>query len=174
MAWFDRTFTPDLPQVLLPGVIERLRGTPARLEERTGLVGSDRLTARPPDGSWSIQENAGHLLDLEPLWSGRVEDLMMRRTGLCAADLMNQRTHDAGHNLRPMAAILAEFRAARHALVVLIESFDEAAAMHHAMHPRLGQPMRLVDHATFVADHDDHHLARITTLLGAGTGVRRS
>ena len=30
--------------------------------------------------------------------------------------------------------------------------------------PRLGTPMRLVDLAFFVAEHDDHHLAQITFL----------
>ena len=31
-------------------------------------------------------------------------------------------------------------------------------------HPRLGTPMRLIDLAFFVAEHDDHHLAQITHL----------
>jgi len=35
-----------------------------------------------------------------------------------------------------------------------------------ALHPRLGTPLRLIDHALFVAEHDDHHLARIGGLLG--------
>jgi hypothetical protein len=35
------------------------------------------------------------------------------------------------------------------------------------MHPRLKQPMRLVDHLFFVAEHDDHHLALIRELLDA-------
>ena len=39
-----------------------------------------------------------------------------------------------------------------------------------ALHPRLGLPMRAVDHAFFVAEHDDHHLARITELLRAEGG----
>jgi hypothetical protein len=31
----------------------------------------------------------------------------------------------------------------------------------------LRTPMRLVDHLYFVAEHDDHHLARIWDLLSA-------
>jgi hypothetical protein len=38
-----------------------------------------------------------------------------------------------------------------------------------SLHPRLQQPMRLIDHALFVAEHDDHHLARITELLPSVT-----
>jgi hypothetical protein len=33
------------------------------------------------------------------------------------------------------------------------------------LHPRLKQPMRLVDHLYFVAEHDDHPLAFIWGLL---------
>jgi hypothetical protein len=32
-------------------------------------------------------------------------------------------------------------------------------------HPRLKTPMRLADHLYFVAEHDDHHLARIWELV---------
>jgi hypothetical protein len=35
------------------------------------------------------------------------------------------------------------------------------------LHPRLKQPMRLVDHLYFVAEHDDHHLARIWEMIEA-------
>ena len=34
-----------------------------------------------------------------------------------------------------------------------------------AWHPRLDRPMRVIDLAIFAAEHDDHHLARITELL---------
>jgi hypothetical protein len=33
-----------------------------------------------------------------------------------------------------------------------------------ALHPRLKTPMRIIDLFLFVAEHDDHHLARITEL----------
>ncbi|MCK4414213.1 MAG: hypothetical protein KAY32_11760 [Candidatus Eisenbacteria sp.] len=34
-----------------------------------------------------------------------------------------------------------------------------------AIHPRLNQPMRVLDLMIFAAEHDDHHLVRITELL---------
>jgi hypothetical protein len=33
------------------------------------------------------------------------------------------------------------------------------------LHPRLKQPMRLVDHLYFVVEHDDHHVARIWEMI---------
>ncbi len=167
--WFERVFTLDLPAWMLDDVVERLRGTPARLEERLRDASPALLTRR--DGEhWSIQENAGHLLDLEELWLGRVDDFAERRQWLRAADLTNRRTHEAGHNARALEEILAEFRAARARLVARLEALSAAERERTALHPRLGTPMRPVDHAFFVAEHDDHHLARITELLGAEGG----
>lgn len=67
----------------------RLRGTPARLEEMLRRVSREELI-RKPDGKWSEQENAGHLLDLEPLWLARVDDYIAGHGELTVADITNR------------------------------------------------------------------------------------
>ncbi len=162
--WFERQFTFDLPVSAAPGLIERLRGTPVRIESRLSGVASTQLTLRRGD-RWSIQENVGHLGDLEPLWLARVDDLAVGRPTLHLADLENRRTHEAGHNDRPLAQLLADFSLQRTALVTQLEAADAADWSRSALHPRLQTPMRLLDLAFFVAEHDDHHLATISMLL---------
>lgn len=165
--WFDRTFRFDLPLWMYPNVVERVRGTPARLAERLAGVPHDLLTRR--DGErWSIQEHAGHLLDLEPLWLGRLDDFAGRRETLRPADLQNRATHEANHNARPLGDIVAAFRTARTALVARLDGYDAAFVERTAGHPRLGTPMRVLDHVFFVAEHDDHHLAAITERIARG------
>lgn len=164
--WFERTFPTGLAPALLPVVLERLRGTPARIEERVTALPARVLTRRQGD-TWSVQENAGHLLDLEPLWRQRVEDFLAGRADLTVADLQNRRTHEANHNAAPLGHLLRGFREARGGLVDLLAGVDEATLGRTARHPRLGVPMNLVDHAFFVAEHDDYHLARISELLHA-------
>lgn len=165
--WFSRRFTFDLPIGAVPGVLERLRGTPARVEARLAGVPAARLTRRW-DGHWSIQENVGHLWDLEPLWMARISDFVAGHLTLHAADLQNRKTDEANHNARPLAELLAGFRAARTELVVQLEQADDADWLRTARHPRLQVDMRLLDHAFFVAEHDDHHLATITEHLRRG------
>ena len=114
--WFERKFESSFPVELLPNLCARLRGTPARLEEvlrgrsHTILIGKAQL-------KWSAQENAGHLLDLEPLWLARVGDYVAASGQLTAADLKNRKTDEANHNARPLEQILSEFRAARERLL---------------------------------------------------------
>jgi uncharacterized damage-inducible protein DinB len=162
--WFDREFAFPVAVELFGETLERLRGTPARLEERLKNVATE-VTRHRPDGAWSVRENVGHLTDLEALWSGRADDLVDGRDKLRPADLQNRVTHEAGHNDRDLPSLLAAFRAAREDLVERLEAFGPADAGRSALHPRLGTPMTVVDLAFFVAEHDDHHIATIARIL---------
>lgn len=96
----------------------------------------------------------------------RVNDFLTDGDTLTAADLTNRKTHEANHNGGPVEEILGEFRVARGQLLNRVSGLDPAFFARTKLHPRLKQPMRLVDHLYFVAEHDDHHLARIWEIIG--------
>src|SRR4028119_125989 len=164
MAWFERQFKLDLPLWMYPNVVERVRGTPARLEDRLLSLPRELLTRRT-GSSWSIQEQAGHLLDLGTLDLGRLDDYGAGLQILRPADLGNRKTHEANHNANSIERLLAEFRAERGEFVRRLDDLDAAFIERTALHPRLNLPMRVIDFAYFIAEHDDHHLARITDLI---------
>jgi uncharacterized damage-inducible protein DinB len=163
VKWFDRKFDFTVNQNIFPSILERLRGTPARLEEKIDAINPGLLSRKPANG-WSIKENVGHLSDLEPLWQLRLEDIISGREELTATDLQNTKTSQAGHNERDMRELLLEFRSIRSVTINQLEEIDETTVFKSAYHPRLKIPMRTMDLFLFVADHDDHHLARITAL----------
>ena len=116
LKWTDRKFEFTFPVEVYPEMIERLRGTPARLEDRVKSVAPEILTRR--DGErWSIQENAGHLLDLESLVSSRLDEYLAGAKNLHAADMSNRKTYDADHNQVSIESILTDFRKQRTNLV---------------------------------------------------------
>ena len=164
MKWFERKFSLDLPVWMFPSLLERLRGTPARVEDLTHDLSQEVLFVRAGESSWSIQENVGHLLDLEPLWAGRVDDILAGKERMTPADLTNRKTYEANHNATSIKGIVTSFREARTAFVHRLEDLDDASIEKSAMHPRLEQPMRILDLISFVVEHDDHHLARISSL----------
>jgi uncharacterized damage-inducible protein DinB len=164
-AWFERRFHFQLPPENHHDVVVRLMGTPLRVRELCRGLARPRATARC-DGAWSIQENVGHLLDLEPLWTGRIDDLLGGAAVLRAADLQNRATHEAHHNDRELPALLEAFANARAAFMQRLRGLAATDFARSARHPRLDQPMRMIDHCVFVAEHDDHHLGRILQLLG--------
>ena len=162
--WFDRTFDFDFPLGLFPCILERLSGTPARLEELVLTAPTKILTARV-DGKWSIQEHIGHLYDLEELHDGRINDYRAGATALRAADVNNKKTEEAHHNTKPIHLLLQQFRQSREQFVQHLTSLNEEILTFTALHPRLQQQMRAIDLAYFVAEHDDHHIARMRAIL---------
>lgn len=164
--WIDRPFNFDYPPTKFPDLVERLRGTPARLEERTSGLSTAVLTRRDGKG-WSIQENVGHLLDVERLPIKRVEEVLAGEPVLCAADVSGRRTDEANYSAKHIEVLLNAFRRARTRLVERLEGLDESDWGRSALHPRLKQPMRIVDIAFFHSEHDDYHLARISELIRA-------
>jgi uncharacterized damage-inducible protein DinB len=145
-------------------IVERLRGTPVRIEEKLQGMSPALLTKRVGD-TWSIQENIGHLLDLEDLWMGRLEDFLAGAKELRPADLSNRATHEGNHNAKAVRELAEAFRTRRLEFVDRLDSLDEAQVSAEALHPRLKQPMRVIDLCLFTAEHDDQHLARITELI---------
>ena len=161
--WFDRTFNFDFPEGLFPSILERVRGTPARLEELIRLAPQKTYTVRI-HGGWSIQEHVGHLFDLDALHEGRIDDYLAGKPVLRAADLDNRKTKEANHNANSMDTVLRNFRSARQRFVYRLENLDDEIISRVSQHPRLRQPMQLVDMIYFVAEHDDHHVARIAAM----------
>lgn len=164
--WFARTFELGLPVSTAPSLIARLARTPGRLEQTVRPL-REGIRVHRPGGRWSIQENAGHLLDLEPLWAERLDDFERGASVLRPADLQNRKTHEAHHHDRPLESILAAFRLAREQFVARLQAMSVAELGRVARHPRLQQNMSIVDHCFFVAEHDDHHLATIEAIARA-------
>ncbi len=163
LKWFERKFDFELNQNIFPSILVRLAGTPARLEEKLKSIPSQILTIRFNSG-WSIQENLGHLIDLEPLWQGRLSDIIHGEKELRSTDLQNTQTDLANHNQKPLGELLLSFRKAREHTIALLENIDASLVFKSALHPRLKTPMRTMDLFLFVAEHDDHHLATIFEL----------
>ncbi len=163
LRWTARTFRFDLPVEMFPFVLERLRGTPARVEDKVRDLSPALLTQRDGD-AWSIQEHIGHLIDLDELHAGRIDDYLAQAEVLRPADMENKKTWGADHNRRPVEELLRALRHERQSFVERLKAWDPERIGQSALHPRLKQPMRVIDMAFFVAEHDDHHLAVMTQL----------
>lgn len=160
--WFDRTFPPIADNGLFPCTLERLEGTAARLRSKFSRIKGD--LSRTENGPWSLKKEVGHLLDLEPLWHERALQIIGSEAHLVKADLTNRKTHETDHDAVEIEDLIAHFAKEREKLMAVLCHVSDADLEKAAVHPRLGTPMRLVDLAFFVAEHDDHHLARITQL----------
>ncbi len=160
--WFDRKFPPVTDNGLLPNIIERLTGTPARLTYKVSQIHD--LEKSNPEKPWSIKKEVGHLLDLEPLWLKRTHQIISGNTQMEIADLTNRKTHETDHDARDINELIAAFANERRKFTDLLKQVKDEDLLKSTPHPRLGTPMKIIDLTFFVAEHDDHHLAKITKL----------
>lgn len=161
--WFERRFVFNFDTGLFPVVFSRLEGAIFRLHHL--LANADDEQSSVSRGGWSVKQHVGHLYDLEDLWAQRFQDFNQGREVLTAADLTNAKTENANHNEHSLDELGNQFLIARQKLLETIYPLEAFQLSLSAIHPRLQQPMRLIDTLYFVAEHDDHHLAKISTLL---------
>jgi hypothetical protein len=162
--WVERKFNFDFPVGMFPVVLERLRGTAARLEKMTSSL-SESEAEQKPDNKWSIKEQIGHLSDLEKLHEGRIDDFLDRKETLRAWETTNAETNNANHNADTIRDLIDKFTQKRDVFISRLEQLDDETHNAKAIHPRLQVPMRPVDMAYFTAEHDDHHLTSIRELM---------
>jgi uncharacterized damage-inducible protein DinB len=161
--WFERKFEFTASDNIMPSLIERLEGTSIRLREKMKRIDPSLYKVKP-EGKWSMLEHIGHLADLEPLWQGRLDDILDEKEELRPTDLSNRKTTEANHNSKSVIELLDGFGKLREMTLAKLNILTEEDVFKSALHPRLKTPMRTMDLFTFVAEHDDHHLAKITEI----------
>jgi uncharacterized damage-inducible protein DinB len=164
LPWLEYRWSFDYPVGMYPAFCARLRGTPARLEESLRGADPDALAQAPP-GKWSAFDHAVHLRRVDQLWQVRIREYLAGAATLTPAGQGSPATAASTPHVCSLPDVLAGFRAERAATMAMLDplSVDDAARTAH--HPRLDRPMRLVDLCLFAAEHDDHHLAVIHSLL---------
>jgi hypothetical protein len=165
--WMERTFESGRAPDLLPAILERLRGTPARVMSVIARVPHEIRTFQP-DGGWSVQQHIGHMLDLEALGHRRLDDFLAGADVLTAADMSNRATEESDYNTQGLWDVVEKLDGARDALVGRLEGLGWVDLDRTALHPQLKQAMTLTDWLYFVCEHDDHHLAHINRIMNNG------
>lgn len=166
IPWFERSFHFDFPVTHFPVIFSRLEGALFRMQ--VILATADDEACSYNASGWSVKEHIGHLSDLEDLWWKRLQDFLEGKEILTIADLNNTKTKEAGHNEKTLEGLLQTFILERQRTLEVIYTFDKGTLGLTSVHPRLQQPMRLIDSLYFAAEHDDHHIAKISGLLRKG------
>lgn len=157
IKWFDRKFEFNFGIEHYTSLLERLKQAPAALKAALGHTPEDILQYKP-GGKWSLNEHVGHLIVLEELWQERLFDFEMEKPELTPADLNNNATEAGNFNNYDIETLLEKFTEVRNKTLELLEDITDEELQMTSVHPRLKQPMRLIDHLYFVVEHDEHHI----------------
>jgi len=162
--WFDKKFTFQHSQDEYEIILAELLANPDKISKLVSTLPEEILIKRIDD-KWSIKENVGHLIDLEELHSGRIDDFITGKEKLRPADLNNKKTNEANHNNKNISELLEQLKNVRESFVKRLSALDEKVLKNTPIHPRLNQPMRPIDMAQFVLEHDEHHIETIKEII---------
>lgn len=166
--WFERTFDFSFDVEQYATIYQRLQQAPGTLATLIQQIPEELLTVKP-DGKWSVKEHIGHLSLLEPLWRTRIQDILEKKPTLTPTDLDNKKTSEAGFNNVPVADLLQKFVEERKETLALLDRINVKNQQGTSLHPRMQQPMRIIDILYFTAEHDAHHAGVIAELINVNS-----
>jgi hypothetical protein len=159
IPWFERKFTFGLGPEMLPLLLERLQGTAWRIEHKVSGLNDSLLSAKF-DGKWSVKQNIGHLAEVDQVNNRRIDEILRGVEVMSPAVFEPQ-----DYNPWPVAKVIAFFNEARQSNIRKYAALSTADKKLTSIHPRLKVKMNPVDLAFFDAEHDDHHLLKITDII---------
>ncbi|MBS1544304.1 MAG: DinB family protein [Bacteroidetes bacterium] len=160
LAWFARELTFGKPAELLPFFLERLSGTPVRIDHKVKGFAEDQLGTRL-DGKWSVKEHIGHLAEVDQIANRRIDEMLAGKEVMSPAVFEPQ-----DYTSWPVLQVIDFFADGRQKNIGKYESIAKEKLLSHSLHPRLKLDMTPVDLAWFDAEHDDHHLLKMSEIIG--------
>jgi hypothetical protein len=159
LPWFERTFAFGLPPAMLPLLLERLDGTTVRVAEKVRSIPNNLLSQRF-GGKWSVKQNIGHLAEVDMISNKRIDEIV------AGADLLSPAVFEPqDYNPWPIEKVLSFFLEARKSNLERYARLNLQELTRASTHPRLKTKMTPVDLAYFDAEHDDHHLLKISDII---------
>jgi hypothetical protein len=159
MNWFERSFNFGLPKTMLPFYLERLEGTIYRIDHKIAGVSDDVLSTQYND-KWSVKQNIGHLAEVDRIANKRIDEMVAGVAVLSPAVFEPQ-----DYNPWSVEKVLSFFRESRLANINKYRGLSDLHLSKGSIHPRLKVMMTPVDLAWFDAEHDDHHLLKISDII---------
>ncbi len=159
LPWFERNLTFGLPTEMLPYYLERLEGTPARIERKVFGV-SNEVLSNKLNNKWSIKQHIGHLAEVDEIANKRIAEMIE------GAEMLSPAVFEPkDYNPWPIEKVVDYFRTTRMKNLEAYQAVHESDLLKSSIHPRLKVPMTPVDLAWFDAEHDDHHLVKINEII---------
>lgn len=160
LPWFERELIFGKPKEMLPYYLERLRGTPIRIEEK--LIGiPEYVLSKQHNTKWSVKQNIGHLAEVDEVAMRRIDEMVSGISPLSPAVFEPKQDY----NSMPIKEVIDYFKKSRTKNLEKYSNLKEDELLKNSLHPRLKVTMTPVDLAWFDAEHDDHHLVKIHEII---------
>lgn len=147
-------------------ILDELEQIPSVISELTHGLSREQWRWAP-EGKWSTAINAGHLLTIESLWIGRLDNFVLGNEVLRAWNGTNNDTVDARFNEQNPKAIMEDFESIRSVHVKLLRKYEGKENELQARHPVTNAVVSLHRHVEVMLEHDHQHINTIKGLIEA-------
>lgn len=159
LPWFERNLKFGHTIEMLPYFLERLEGSIVRVHAK--VKGIDDLTLSTKfNDKWSVKQNIGHLAEVDQIANRRLDEMVQGISPMSPAVFEPQ-----DYNPWPIDQVVEFFKTTRLKNLSKYHSIAESDLLKSSLHPRLKVQMTPVDLAWFDAEHDDHHLVKISEII---------
>jgi uncharacterized damage-inducible protein DinB len=159
LLWFERNLSFGYTPEMLPFFLERLEGTSVRILAKIKEVDNSILSEKFM-GKWSIKQHIGHLAEVDEIANKRIDEMMKGISPMSPAVFEPQ-----DYNPWPIDKVVEFFTNTRLKNIEKYKTLNNGDLQKSSLHPRLQQQMTPVDLAWFDAEHDDHHLVKISEII---------
>jgi hypothetical protein len=159
LPWFERNLKFGYPKELLPYFLERLEGSIVRIQAKVKGIDDQVLSTKLYD-KWSVKQNIGHLAEVDEIANKRIDEMVSGISPMSPAVFEPQ-----DYNPWPIEKVIDLFKTNRLKNLKKYQSLADSDLLKSSLHPRLKVHMTPVDLAWFDAEHDDHHLVKISEII---------
>lgn len=143
--------------MLYPALVCRLKTQHLAAAEIVKHIDEQRLNNQPEPGKWSIKDNIAHLVSYQPVFIGRVHQMLKGGTPTFSAYRADDEadfTEARGLSLNDM---LSKLNGNRRQILELITNLPDDQLSLKGTHPKYGTLM-ITEWTEFFLLHEAHHL----------------
>jgi len=144
--------------------IATLTAFPTRLTALVTPLTDAQLQFRPDEKEWSVLENIGHLIEIDPLYVDRIDRILSEERPVFAPFDPDAGVRAADYQHKSLAELLATYVTQRQATIDGLSTIEPDELTRVGIHAKFGEVSvaRLVE---LLAGHDEIHYTQITNTI---------
>jgi uncharacterized damage-inducible protein DinB len=144
--------------------IATITAFPARLTALVTPLTDAQLHFRPDEKEWSVLENIGHLIEIDPLYVNRIDRILSEERPVFAPFDPDAGVRAADYQHQNVSDLLATYVAQRQATIDGLSTIELDELTRVGIHAKFGEVSvaRLVE---LLAGHDEIHYTQITNTI---------
>lgn len=149
--------------MLYSALVCRLKTQHLAIAELIKHVDEKRLTKEPEPGKWSIKDNIAHLVSYQPVFIGRVHQMLKGGTPSFNAYKADNEPDFLHARELPLTELMNRLNGNRRQILELITNLPDDELLLQGTHPKFGK-MTITEWTEFFLLHEAHHLFTIFRL----------